>query len=73
MKSFLGLCNYFSTHVRHYDQRARPLHSLVTPYIPTKRLEWTEGTTEAFEELKAAVHGCQKLYSLTRNMGKSTS
>jgi len=26
MKSFLGLCNYFSTHVRHYDQKACPLH-----------------------------------------------
>jgi len=70
MKSFLGLCNYFSTHVHHYDQKARPLHSLVTPYIPTKRLEWTEGTTEAFEELKTAVHGCQKLYFIDPQHGQ---
>ena len=69
MKSFLGLCNYFSTHVHRYDQKARPLHSMVTPYIPTKRLEWTQGYTEAFEELKAAVHGCQKLYFIDPQHG----
>ena len=62
MKSFLALCNYFLTHLRHYDQTVRPLHSLVILSISITRLEWSQATIETFEELKASVHGCQKLY-----------
>jgi hypothetical protein len=44
MKSFLGLCNYFNTHVPNYAMKAKPLHELIKPYHPSHKIEWTEDT-----------------------------
>jgi hypothetical protein len=47
MKSFLGSCNYFRDHVARYSEISRPLITMTTPYVPSRKLEWTEGRSAA--------------------------
>ena len=70
MKSFLGMCNYFSTHVKNYVEMSAPLNQLITPYKPGNHITWTDEHSDTFERLKRAVHGCQKLYFLDPNEGE---
>ena len=69
MKSFLGSCNYFRDHVARYSEISEPLITMTTPYVPSRKLEWTEGRSAACEALKEAAHSCQKLYFLDTSKG----
>ena len=65
MKAFLGLANYFRDHVRNHSSLAHPLQGVLDGYSAKDRnhkITWTAELTEAFENLKAAVCDCQKLY-----------
>jgi len=61
LKSFLGLANYFHTHVREHSMLVRPLHAMLHDYNKTKKLIWTPSASEAFEHIKTAIHECQAL------------
>ena len=61
LKSFLGLANYFRTHVRDHSMLVRPLHAMLHDYSKTKKLTWTPSASEAFEQIKTAIHECQAL------------
>jgi hypothetical protein len=61
LKSFLGLANYFHTHVRDHSMLVRPLHAMLHDYNKTKKLTWTQSASEAFEHIKMAIHNCQTL------------
>ena len=69
MKSFLGLCNYFHTHVPNYASIAKPLHEMITPYHPSHKIRWTSDTLATFAELKQAIYDCQKLTFIDPNTG----
>jgi hypothetical protein len=70
LKSFMGMCNYFNTHIKGYALIARPLQGLMVPYKPSLKIVWTEEQIQVFEQLKAAVHNCQKLFFLDPNQGE---
>ena len=70
LKSFMGTCNYFSTHIEGYALKARPLQGLMVPYRPTLKVEWNEELIRNFEQLKHAVHNCQKLFFIDPNVGE---
>ena len=70
MKSFLGLCNYFHTHVPNYASIAKPLHEMITPYHPSYKIRWTEDQLAKFAELKQAIFDCQKLTFIDPNAGE---
>jgi hypothetical protein len=69
MKSFLGSCNYFRDHIQRYSEISRPLHTMTSPYVPTRKLEWTTAREAAWEALKTVVHDCQKLYLVDWDLG----
>jgi len=64
LKSFLGLANYFRTHIDHYSLLSHPLEEMVHNYKETKskRLVWTEETVTAFRTLQERIANCPKLY-----------
>jgi len=52
LKSFLGLANYFSDHVRNHSILVNPLQSLLLGYCPQTRnrlIKWTDATIAAFK------------------------
>ena len=61
LKSFVGLANYFRTHVLNHSTIIRPLEGMLTNYKRTTRLEWTDEQIQAFEDMKLAIHNCQTL------------
>ena len=66
LKSFLGLTNWFSEHIKDYAKIAKPLNAAISGYEITKHLKivWTDELNTAFEQLKEAVNNCPKLYFL---------
>jgi hypothetical protein len=66
LKSFLGLANYFRSHVPNYGELARPLEAMVKDYKRTKhqRMDWTDQTKQAYTDLQAAIGKCQLLHFL---------
>jgi hypothetical protein len=66
LKSFLGLTNWFSEHIKDYAKIAKPLNAAISEYEVTKHLKivWTDELNAAFEQLKEAVNNCPKLYFL---------
>ena len=66
LKSFLGLANYFHTHVKDHSMLVRPLHAMLHDYNKTKKLTWSITSSDAFEAIKEAIHECQALTFLQR-------
>ena len=65
LKQFIGLASYFRTHVPNHSDIVRPLERMLTKHERSRKLEWTEETTNAFENIKQAINDCQKLHFLT--------
>ena len=42
----------------------RPLHQLLRKYDNTRKIEWDDISTQAFEKIKHEINHCQKLYFL---------
>ena len=64
LKSFLGLANFFRNHIRNHSLLVHPLHEMLKNYKPRSKLLWTSETIQAFEQVKAAINACPKLYFL---------
>jgi hypothetical protein len=72
LRSFIGLCNYFSDHIRNCSLLLRPLHLSVTRHskdLSARKasqalLEWTVQDREAFDAVKSAVEVCPTLFFL---------
>jgi len=62
LRSFLGLANYFRDHVKHHSTIVGPLQSLLNNYDRRTKLNWTEETEAAWENIKQAIHSCPKLF-----------
>jgi hypothetical protein len=62
LKQFIGLTNYFSSHIKNYAIIAKPLHHLMNPYHPKSAVKWTPASKEALAKLKTAINDCPKLF-----------
>ena len=62
LKSFVGLANYFRDHIRNHSSRVEPLTRLMDGYSPTSRIEWTDITNAAFEDIKKGINECPALF-----------
>ena len=70
MKQFLGLCNYFHTHVKDMSTLTNPLSDLVysednvtyTKRQRATRIEWDEKSRLAFQDLKEAIDNLPLLH-----------
>ena len=65
LKSFLGLANYFHSHIRNLSAMTEPLSEMLGKYEKKnshRRLEWTPRREAAFETVKEAIHRCPKLF-----------
>ena len=49
LKKFIGLINYFRSHVKDSSSLTAPLEELAKPYKPGEGVEWTEESTKVFE------------------------
>jgi len=63
LKAFLGLANWFGTHVHNYAITAVPLYALLNgAYVKKRPLEWTEEAKKAFYKLRQDVVTCTPLW-----------
>ncbi len=70
LRSFVGLCNYFSDHLRDSSLLLRPLHKSIARHSAglSKRraaqttLDWLPEEKEAFYALKSAIEECTTLF-----------
>ena len=65
LKSFLGLANYFHSHIRNLSALTEPLSEMLGKYEKKnshRRLEWTPKREAAFHAVKEAIHACPKLF-----------
>jgi len=62
LKSFLGLANYFRSHIRNHSMLVRDLHAMVKNYKPQQRLQWDTATEMAFKQTQDAINNCPTLY-----------
>ena len=67
LKSFLGLANYFRDHIRNHSVRVQDLQELVLNYDKRHahhRINWTDKSLRAFEDIREAIDNCPKLWFL---------
>jgi hypothetical protein len=72
LRSFVGLCNYFSEHIRDSAKILRPLHKSIARHVEglSKRkgskqvLTWSEEEVAAFHAIKDKMESCPVLYFL---------
>lgn len=63
LHSFLGLANYFRSHVRHYTESTSILYDKLSKHNDDKKgLIWKDEEIEKFEEIKDKIHNCRKLF-----------
>jgi hypothetical protein len=62
VRAFLGLCNFFREHVRGHSLIDHRIRKVVTEYDATKKFNWDDSATTAFEELKTSIQNYAKLY-----------
>jgi hypothetical protein len=61
LKQFLGVVNYFHSHIRDHSVIVHPLHQLVSPYGPNLKIKWTSETINAFDKIKQSINNCPLL------------
>jgi transposase InsO family protein len=62
LKSFLGLVNYFSPHIRDKSNLAHPLNQMLVNYHRSTSLKWTDETKAAFFALQKLVEDCPLMH-----------
>jgi hypothetical protein len=62
LKSFLGVCIFFSEHIHGYADLVKPLHNMLTDYDAKRKVKWTETTRQAFYDTQKAVNECPRLF-----------
>ena len=70
LKRFVGLANYFRTHIRSFADVSKPLHSLLDNYqkIKNKEIKWTPEAIAAFGKLQECINQCPKLYFVDHSL-----
>jgi hypothetical protein len=70
LKRFVGLANYFRSHIRSYSDISKPLDRLLENYqkIKNKVIAWTPEATAAFRTLQKCISECPKLYFVDHSL-----
>jgi len=73
MKTFLGMVNYFHSHVAGLSQMETPLTAMIGEGYKIKDrrngMRWTKEADEAFDRIKAAIDNCPKLFFRDEDYG----
>ena len=73
MKIFLGMVNYFHSHIANLSALEGPLIEMIgTQYTRTKRkhgMDWTPEREQAFTDIKIAVDKCPLLFFRREDLG----
>jgi hypothetical protein len=62
LHTFIGLCNYFRSHVKDASQLMMPMYDLMKEFKGQKNLVWTPESTSNFEALKKAIFELPTLF-----------
>jgi len=65
LKQFIGMAEYFHSHVRNFATLARPLHKLLNGYTKkeaNRKLNLSDDDITSFRALQDAIDGCQQLF-----------
>jgi transposase InsO family protein len=66
LRMFLGLANYFRSHVHDHTGKVRILQNMLS-VDRNKKLDWNETTIAAFEHIKLVISECPTLFFLDSN------
>lgn len=58
LRSFLGLCTYFSSHVENFADLAHDLRMSMNPFKKSNRIQWTDKLQTSYDTLRKAVGNC---------------
>jgi transposase InsO family protein len=75
LRSFLGMVNYFSDHIRDHAEICKPLHDMIDKtrnYKKGKTLHWTEHQLARFKQIQQCINDCPKLFFLQEDAENST-
>jgi hypothetical protein len=76
LRSFLGLANYFSAHIRDCASMCRPLHAMIQKnakdYRKGKPLHWKDEQLELLGQVRQAINDCPTLFFLDSDAENST-
>jgi hypothetical protein len=64
LKQFLGLVNYFRTHIKDHSSISAPMNKLVHDYHRTHKIKWNPEAEAAFDEMKKRIDNCPTLFFL---------
>ena len=67
LHTFIGLCNYFRSHVRDASEKMRPLYDLLKLFKGQKNLFWTPAAVAHFDALKKAIFEIPTLFFVDPN------
>ncbi len=62
LHSFLELANYFRNHVKNVHELEKPLRQILSQYPSIRKIAWLPNGIKVFNDLRAAVWGCTKLF-----------
>jgi hypothetical protein len=63
LQKFVGMVNYFSSHIRNYSNLMRPLNELKRGLTkPGSVIVWDEEADQAFESVKHEIENCPTLF-----------
>ena len=71
LRGYVGLCNYFSDHIRDSSVIMRPLHKCIARHAASAtskrraaltKISWEPEELEAFHKIKTAMENCTKLF-----------
>jgi transposase InsO family protein len=61
LRSFLGLCTYFSSHVERFSDLAHDLRMAMHPFKKSNKIHWTTQLRASYDKLRLAVGNCPVL------------
>ena len=67
LHTFIGLCNYFRSHVKDASMKMKPMYELMKEFKGQKNLFWTPSAVESFEALKKAIFEIPTLFFVDLN------
>ena len=70
LKSFIGLCEYFHSHIRHFAEITKPLHQALNGYEKKyrhTRLRFTEEQRKAYLKIQEEITNSATLYFVDEN------
>ena len=64
LKSFVGLVNYFSSHIKNFSTAMGPINALLKGYVKgkPKLVQWTDESNAAFNNVKELVNAIPVLF-----------